>query len=150
MEFGFRLAAASDEDRIRELFIEMIRAVYGADGGDGYPEGYLDKFFAGGEDRIYVAERGGEVIAFLSVEVYREGGYVYLDDLSVTEECRGRGVGTKLIRLAEGYAKELGIPAIVFHVEKSNVNAHRLYKRLGYKDHEEQGTRILMVRDTGR
>ena len=89
-------------------------------------------------------------MAFLSVQVYREDGYMYLDDLSVTERYRDKGIGTKLIRMAENYADEIGIPAIVFHVEKSNVRAHQLYKKLGYQDHEDQGKRIMMVKDKKR
>ena len=143
----FKQAEASDEGRIRELFIEMVRTIEKTDCAEGYDEGYLDKFFADGEDRIYIAKSGEETVAFLSVEVYRDGGYIYLDDLSVTEAYRGRGIGTELIRIAEDYAKRIGVRVIVFHVNKSNENAHRLYLRLGYTDDEDQGARIRMVKD---
>ena len=147
MGFVFRLAASSDEAKLRELFIEMQRSVYDACDAKGYEEGYLDKFFSGREDRIYAAECENEVIAYLSVEVYREEGYIYLDDLSVGKNFRNRGIGTRLMRLAEEYAKSLRIPAIVLHVESSNENAHRLYKRLGFSDNAHQGPRIRMVKD---
>lgn len=71
----------------------------------------------------------------------------YLDDFSVTAACRGKGIGTKLIGMAEGYAASLGISAVVLHVEKANEGAHRLYSSLGYSDHEDQGNRILMVKE---
>ena len=148
-EVSFRQAEASDEGRIRELFIEMLCSINGTPDEKGYDEGYLDKFFAGREDRIFVAERGSEVIAYLSVEVYRDGGYIYLDDLSVTESCRSRGIGTALINIAEVYAKEIGIPAIVFHVNRSNARAHSLYLRPGYSDNEDQGSRMRMAKDIG-
>ena len=86
-------------------------------------------------------------MAFLSVEVYREEGYIYLDDLSVTAECRNQGIGTKLISLAEDYAGSTGIPAIVLHVEKTNKRAHELYRKRGYSDYEDQGKRIMMVKE---
>ena len=76
--------------------------------------------------------------------------YVYLDDLSVTGAYRGRGIGTALIRQAEAYVERLGIPHIVFHVEKANERAHGLYLRLGYRDDEEQGERIRMAKTVGR
>ena len=147
MKFVYRKAELSDSKRIAELFIEMLRTIYNTNDVDGYENGYLDKYFSESEDLIYVAELDKEVVAFLSVEVYKDDGYVYLDDLSVTEKYRGKGVGTKLISLAEDYAKGLGVPAIVFHVEKTNERAHRLYRNLGYHDHEDQGARILMVKE---
>ncbi|MBR5419832.1 MAG: GNAT family N-acetyltransferase [Lachnospiraceae bacterium] len=147
MQFFYRKAEASDKGRIEELFWEMLRTIYHTDDVQGYEETYLDKYFAGNEDHIYVAVQEKEVVAYLSVEVYREDAYIYLDDLSVTGRCRDKGIGTKLIGMAEDYAKETGIKAIVFHVEKTNTGAHQLYKRLGYRDDEDQGSRIRMVRE---
>ena len=143
-DLPIRLAVPQDEPRIRALFIEMLRSVSGADDAQGYEPGYLDKFFRGGEDRIYVCG-DGDPVAYLSVEVYREPrAYVYLDDLSVTEAYRGRGIGTRLIRAAESYAKEIGIETVVFHVNKTNRGAFRLYERLGYAVYRDDGTRYLM------
>ena len=69
-EYTIRTAVPEDEKRIRELFGEMLQSVYHTETVKGCEDGYLDKFWNGGEDRIYVAEER-EVIAFLSVEVYR-------------------------------------------------------------------------------
>ncbi len=142
-----RLAVPGDEERIRELFIEMLRTIYHTEDVQGYESGYLDKFWSDSEDRIYVAA-DPSVEAFLSVEVHSEPDrYIYLDDLSVTERYRGRGIGTRLIREAETYAKERGIGSIVLHVEKSNVSASCLYKRLGYAVYKDDGSRYLMKKD---
>ena len=149
MELVVRLAVPGDEERIRELFLEMLRTICRTENVQGYESGYLDKFWSDREDRIYVAA-DPSVEAFLSVEVHREPEpYLYLDDLSVTEPYRGRGIGTRLIREAETYAKERGIGRIVFHVEKSNVSAFRLYKRLGYAVYRDDGSRYLMKKDMG-
>ena len=147
MKFVYRKAELSDSKRIEELFIEMLRTIYNTNDVDGYENGYLDKFFSESEDLIYVAELDKEVVAFLSIEVYKDDGYVYLDDLSVTEKYRDKGIGTKLISLAEDYSKDIGVSAIVFHVEKTNVNAHKLYRKLGYMDNEDQGNRMRMVKE---
>ena len=147
MEIVYRKAESSDSPRIAELFEEMLRTIYHTNDVKGYEDGYLDRFFSEGSDLIYVAERGKVVVAFLSVEVYSEDGYIYLDDFSVTAECRNKGIGTKLISLAEAYSESIGISAIVLHVEKTNEKAYQLYKKLGYRDHEDQGKRILMVKE---
>lgn len=68
----------------------------------------------------------GEIIAFLSIDVHHETEeYIYLDDFSVAKQYRGMGIGRSMIRNAESYAKQIHIPAICFHVEKSNIAALR-------------------------
>ena len=147
MEYSLRMALPGDRERIDELFREMLRSIYHTPEARGYEEGYLDKFFAGGEDRICLALDGETVIAYLSAEVYRAPEpYLYLDDLSVTEAYRNRGVGTALIREAETYGRRIGVPRVLLHVEKSNGDALRLYERLGYRVHRDDGARWLMHR----
>ena len=109
MTCSIRKAVQGDEQRICELFIEMLQTIYHTEDVQGYEPGYLDRYWKNGEDIILVAE-DGEVIAYLAVEVHREDvDYIYLDDLSVTEEKRGNGIGTSLIHKAEDYAMELGL-----------------------------------------
>ena len=125
----------------------MLQTIYSKQDVDGYEDGYLDKFFDGREDWICVAETGGSVAAYLSIEVHREQeNFIYLDDLSVSARYRSHGIGTELINAAERFAVETGIPTIVFHVEKSNRSAFRLYERLGYSIMSDEGTRFRMVK----
>ena len=147
MSYTFRKAENNDSERIKQLFIEMMQTIRSTDQVKGYPDGYLDKFFDGRDEWIAVAVDDSNIIAFLSIEVHHEDKeYIYLDDLSVTSEYRNKGIGTKLIKTAESYAKEINIPAICFHVEKTNSNAFRLYQRLGYEIYKDQETRYLMIK----
>lgn len=142
--YKIRSADPKDENSIRELFLEMLYAIYHTKDVEGYEDGYLDRFWEGQEDRIFVAEED-KVIAFLSVEVHHEAKeFIYLDDLSVAEPYRGQGIGTALIRQAEEYAKSISIPNIVLHVEKNNLQAMRLYERLGFKRERDDGERYLL------
>ena len=143
-----RKAVPADRGRIDELFREMLQSIFPHREAKGYEEGYLDKFFRGGEDWICLALDGEQVVAYLSIEVYRAPqSYVYLDDLSVTGPYRDRGIGTALIRQAVDYGKEIGLPRVIFHVEKSNRNALRLYERLGFRILRNDGRRWLMGRE---
>ena len=144
MDYVLRKAKSSDTIRIEELFVEMLKAIHHTDDVEGYETGYLDKFFLDKEDWICVAEYENDVVAFLSIEVYRDGGFIYLDDLSVADRCRNKGIGTKLIHAAEKYAREIGITKIVFHVDKANEDAYRLYLRLGYSEDADEVSRIRM------
>ena len=75
------------------------------------------------------------------------GGYIYLDDFSVTEAYRSKGIGTELIRAAESYAKEIGMPVVILHVEKTNQSAMRFYERMGYSVIRDDENRNLMKKD---
>lgn len=114
---------------------------------NGYSEGALDNYFGSCDDLIYVAEDNGDVVAYLAIEVhYEEKNYIYLDDISVSESYRSKGIGTRLIQAAEQYAGDMDIPMVVLHVEKSNEAAFRLYRRLGYETESEEGSRYLMLK----
>lgn len=145
MEYTLRKAVPSDKARIGALFIEMLQAIYNKTEAEEYKENELDRFFAGAGDWICVAEAEGRVEAFLSIEEHHEpADYIYLDDFSVSTPCRGRGIGTALLKAAEQYARDRGIPQVVLHVEKSNLRARRLYERSGFTDDKDAGSRIRM------
>jgi len=147
MNWTLKKAEKKDFNRINELFVEMLRTIYQTEQVNEYPEGALDRFFDGGDEWISIAVDQGKIVAFLSIEVHHEAKpFLYLDDFSVTKQYRGQGIGTAMIRTAEDYAREIHIPAICFHVEKSNKAALRLYQRLGYGIHEDQGSRYLMIK----
>ena len=147
MKYKIRKAVLSDESRIRELYLEMLKTVYHSENVQGYQDGDLDRFFVGNEERIYVAE-DSEVVGFLSVEAHHEqNDYIYLDDLSVTEAYRNKGIGTQLITAAESYTRQIGIPAVLLHVEKTNGSAMSLYEKLGYSVYRDDGQRFLMKKD---
>ena len=139
-----RPAAASDRPAIEALFLEMLSAIYGKPAEQGYEAGYLDKFFSGGRDRIFVAEAEARIVGYLSAEVYE--GYMYLDDCCVAEGFRSRGIGTAFLSAAEAYAKSLSLPVMVLHAEKKNRRAAALYKRIGFSVFAEEGSRLKMIK----
>ena len=148
MNYRIRTAVRTDEGRIRELFLEMLRTIYRTEDVKGYPDGYLDRFWSKSEDRIYVADIGGEAVGFLSVEVHHDPvDHLYLDDFSVTAACRNKGIGSALICAAEAYAEEAGSCAVLLHAEKINIPAMRFYERSGYSVFRDDGNRFLLKKD---
>ena len=138
----YRRAVPNDKPAIERLFEEMLASV-GDGETEGYENGYLDKFFGGG-DVIYVAVAKENVVGYVSVELHHD--FVYLDDLSVTEKYRGMGIGTKLIKFAERYAADSNVPEAVLHVERSNTAARYLYQRFGYAVTDEEENRFRMAK----
>ena len=147
MNICLRKAVKEDFDRINELFIEMLRTIYGKEDMQGYKDGDLDYYFSGGEDWICVAEIDGKVEAFLSIEVHREEqNYLYYDDFNVSQTFRGQGIGSALMEKAEEFCRTLGFSAIVLHVEETNTRARTLYEKKGFTLLRNDGTRLCLIK----
>ena len=148
MNCRIRTAVPADEGKIRELFLEMLQTIYRTEDVNGYPDGYLDRFWSKSEDRIYIADVDGETVGFLSVEVHDDPvDHIYLDDFSVTAAYRNKGIGSNLLRTAEGYAEQIGSRAVILHVEKTNPSAICFYERSGYSIFRDDGNRFLLKKD---
>ena len=59
---------------------------------------------------------------------------LYIDDLCVDENCRGRHIGTALYRHAAAFAREQGCHNVTLNVWALNENAMRFYRSLGMKE----------------
>jgi len=147
VSFTLRKACSDDKKRIEELFIAMLESIY-TEAQSGYETGYLDKFFTGGDDWICAAECNDTIIGYIAIEVHNETEkFVYLDDISVSEAFRSKGVGSALIKKAESYAAEINAAYIALHVESSNTSALKLYERLGYSVRCNEENRFFMRHD---
>ena len=148
MKYTIRKAERNDENRICELFIEMLQTIYNTKDVKGYEDGDLDHYFDDNENVIFLAESDNEVIGFISVEVHRdEHEYIYIDDFSVSDKYRGNGIGNALLKEAEEYGKSVKVTASLLHVEKTNERAFNFYKRNGYDIFEEQDNRLLLIKE---
>ena len=70
-------------------------------------------------------------------------GEIYIDNIAVSEKARGLGVGSILIDKAFDTAISMkGIDKVSLAVIEDNPKAHKLYKRLGFKDVHKITTRL--------
>ncbi|KAL1428334.1 hypothetical protein MTO96_002721 [Rhipicephalus appendiculatus] len=67
------------------------------------------------------------------------GRILYIEDLIVSEEHRGRGLGVALLRAACEQALRDCCRAVQFKVHKDNKGAQRLYLKNGAVDQSEAG-----------
>lgn len=80
---------------------------------------------------VYVAELGGEVVGFAILNL--QGPFPgYIQTVCVAASHRGRGLGTRLIEWAEGRIFRAS-PNVFLCVSSFNLDARRLYLRLGYE-----------------
>ncbi len=86
----------------------------------------------------FVAEANGRVIGFLSYYIhpnlYHAGPTALIDELVVSGDMRGAGVGERLVVAAIEAAKRAGCQEISVSTMFKNERAQRFYRRLGFGD----------------
>jgi ribosomal protein S18 acetylase RimI-like enzyme len=58
---------------------------------------------------------------------------VYIDNVAVDTENRRKGIAARMLSFAEDYAEKNGKSTLRLWVASANKEAHRLYKRMGYR-----------------
>jgi ribosomal protein S18 acetylase RimI-like enzyme len=145
-----RLAAAEDW----QAFLGLAEALYRELDEERPPAHRLAKLFdsAVAPDStfyLFLAVEGDELCGMLSLAIVPTtqgaGCFGYLDDVFVLEQHRGQGIGAKLMREALNHARKSGCVRVELGTRRDNVQARRLYERLGFQ--ELDGVRYwLMLR----
>jgi ribosomal protein S18 acetylase RimI-like enzyme len=140
--------ADRDDAALRACFVELQEAERAIDprmpSGESIADAYLATMFercAAWAGRVFVADADGRVVGFVTVwgrmppqEIDDEPvDTAYVSDLVVVPASRGRGIGAALLARAEAHARAQGVASIGLGVMARNVEARRLYERLGYE-----------------
>ncbi len=88
------------------------------------PAGHFAKVI--GAKEFYVAEEGGEVVGFGSLDA----GACEVDAVYVAPSAAGRGVGMRLLLAVEERARELGLKSLRV---SASLNAVGFYERAGFE-----------------
>jgi ribosomal protein S18 acetylase RimI-like enzyme len=138
----------------RQAFLIVVEALYQELSEDRPPGHRLMKLFddamvPASPFKLFFAIVEDELCGMLSLAIapttQEAGCFGYLDDVFVLEQCRGQGVGTKLIREALSHARKSGCVRVELGTRRDNTRARRLYERLGFQ--ELDGVRYwLMLR----
>ena len=114
----------------------VVRAVYDEHGFTWEEDGYhadlqdVERSF----DAFWVSVEQGRVVGCVGVRSDRlalAGTDCSLERLYVLPSARGTGTGSALLRAAAEGARELGFVRMEIWSDKSLLDAHRLYQRLG-------------------
>jgi len=79
-------------------------------------------------------ERAGRLRGYAAVLFRRGSRYARLYSIAVDPQCRGQGVGERLLAAAEQECRKRRCTALRLEVKPRNTRARRLYKRVGYRD----------------
>lgn len=87
--------------------------------------------------RIYLAIKENEIIGIIvfKIEQYWEGKVIIIEDLAINKKFQSQGIGKKLMKFVESYAKKEKAEFVLFATNKKS-EAIKFYKKLGYKPEE--------------
>ncbi|MCK4428874.1 MAG: GNAT family N-acetyltransferase [Candidatus Aenigmarchaeota archaeon] len=112
--FGVSLLNKKDIERIKQKF---------------------DKSFGSRNLKYFVAEINKKIVGYLTLTIrkdnLRKKGYV--GDLFVSQECRGKKMGEKLMKYTQDYCKKLSCESVELDVFANNEAAIKLHEKLKYK-----------------
>jgi ribosomal protein S18 acetylase RimI-like enzyme len=129
-------AILNDLESLSELF-DLYRVFYEQRSNQEGAREFLKARIINKESVIFIAFDGEHSVGF--VQLYPSFSSVsmmrswVLNDLYVKEQFRGKGAGEKLIYKAIQFAKETGAKGVMLETGKENLNAQRLYEKIGFE-----------------
>ena len=93
------------------------------------------------EREVFVAELDRRIVGVLVLVETKEG--FLLENVAVSPECQGKGIGRQLLELAELRAKAVGFASIYLYTHEKMIENQALYARLGYAEYDRRTERDL-------
>ena len=140
-----RKAEEKDIARIDDLLLQVLR-IHNSVRPDifkpetrKYTDNELKELITDPERPIFVAEVDGRVEGYafcifqqnVDNNILTDIRTLYIDDLCVDEECRGKGIGKKLYQYVLDYAKQSGCYNVTLNVWEGNDTARSFYEAMG-------------------
>lgn len=128
-------ATLHELESLTELF-DLYRVFYEQASDPGRAREFLRERLTNGESVVFMAYDEGNPIGF--VQLYPSFSSVsmmrswVLNDLFVKESARKKGFGEELLNAAITFAREAGAKGVSLETGKDNVNAQRLYEKIGF------------------
>lgn len=139
-----RFATAADSEKVSQLLNELVEETITRGGFQTKTplnlkerENMFLTLLKREDAKIFVMEKEGEVFAVADVfiiPVMRRSVYhAHIEDFVVTQNMRGKGIGTMLMRAIMQYCKEQDIHVIKLTSGLELEPAHRFYEKMGGK-----------------
>jgi ribosomal protein S18 acetylase RimI-like enzyme len=115
---------------------EVVRLIQtSVDKGSPLTEDYVHEYLDSPKSKILLAEKGGKAVGLLSYSIRPDLWHAticcFIEEITVEESERGQGIGTRLINSVMEKMRNSNCAEVVLTVDKENIAAQRLYKRLG-------------------
>ncbi len=141
---------------IRPVRGEDLEAVARLSGELGYPvsaeeiRGRLEAISRDPDEAVVVAEAPEGVVGWMHVGItssLETGPFVEIRGIVVSERCRGRGAGRRLVDFAEAWAAERRHARIRVRTNVVREGSPKFYARLGFRQIK---TQAVFAKDLGR
>lgn len=84
-------------------------------------------------EAFWVLEEDGAILGCVAAATRRAGVRAELKKCYLRKDCRGRGLGKRLVRQVERWARERGMDEVELWSDTRFVEGHRAYQGLGYR-----------------
>lgn len=134
-----RKAQESDLYQIKTLMLELIESLQNKEGIEE------DSIFENCKEilkaplsHLLVAELNGKIVGALHLNIRKTilhpAPSGLIDELVVSTEHRGHGIGSKLVEAAVELCRELGCTEVEVSTEINNFKAREFYKSMGFEE----------------
>jgi putative acetyltransferase len=127
----FRPFQAGDETAFRELNQAWIQQFFSMETKDHEVLGDPAEHILRPSGEIVMAILGDRAVGCCAL-LAMGGGSFEIGKMAVSEECRGRGVGRKLLARVVGRAREIGAERLYLEANTNLPNAIHLYEAQGF------------------
>lgn len=142
-----RRAEEKDLQKVDELLFQVNKVHSDArpdlfkPGAKKYTDAELKEIFQNDKTPVFVAYINGEVVGyafcifkqFVNDNNLTDIKTLYIDDLCVDENVRGRHIGTALYEYVLSYAKQNGFYNVTLNVWADNPGAVKFYEKIGLR-----------------
>ncbi len=142
-----RRAEEKDLQKVDELLFQVNKVHSDArpdlfkPGAKKYTDAELKEIFQNDKTPVFVACINGEVVGytfcifkqFVNDNNLTDIKTLYIDDLCVDENVRGRHIGTALYEYVLSYAKQNGFYNVTLNVWADNPGAVKFYEKIGLR-----------------
>jgi ribosomal protein S18 acetylase RimI-like enzyme len=144
MNFNIRPMRKGEEDEAARLIRKMPKDI----GLDFVPLLTGDSLRANSDvAKVTIAEEAGSMLGVclwtLAFSSWRGAKGIYISDLYVQPEARGRKIGEALLQEVVKQADQVGAKYVKMEVDENNLGAQRFYQRLGFVNKPEDRFYVL-------
>ena len=97
---------------------------------------------------VFVATDGDDIIGYITTRVDRFSSIGQIPNLAVTEQGRGKGIGTSLIEHALAWFREQGLAMAKIETLEQNERGQHLYPRFGFTEVARQIHYVMPLKPT--